>query len=83
MGLYAAMAFEFVTPEAPHRREPRYDLDMASYSIVKTIKDRPDHPSSGWHWEPKQSFHALAHAYRRPTGRINWASSALGPDSLD
>jgi len=35
MGLYAAMAFEFVTPDAPHRREPRYDLDMASHGIVK------------------------------------------------
>jgi hypothetical protein len=66
MGLYAAMAFEFVTPDAPHRPEPRYDLDMASYSIVKTVKDRPDDPASGWHWEPKQSFHALARAYRRP-----------------
>ncbi|WP_211225474.1 abortive phage infection protein [Amycolatopsis nigrescens] len=66
MGLYAAMAFEFVTPDAQHRRdEPRYDVDMASYSIVKPIKDRPDDPASDWHWEPKQAFHALAKAYER------------------
>ncbi|MHC3473323.1 abortive phage infection protein [Streptomyces sp. 7R007] len=64
MGLYAAMAFEFVTPDAPHRADdPRKDLDMASYSITKTVKDRPDDPRSGWHWEPKEAFHALARHY--------------------
>jgi hypothetical protein len=65
MGLYAALAYTFVNPESPHRRERRLDLDMASYSIVKTIRDRPDDPSSGWHWEPKESFHALARQYAR------------------
>jgi hypothetical protein len=66
MGLYAAMAFEFVTPDAPHRPdEPRYDLDMASYSIVKAIRDDPEDPASDWHWEPKQAFHALAGQYGR------------------
>ncbi|MFJ4786205.1 abortive phage infection protein [Streptomyces sp. NPDC088794] len=64
MGLYAAMAFEFVTPDAPHRADnPRYDLDLASYSITKTIKDRPNDPRSDWHWEPKEAFHALARQY--------------------
>ncbi|MDQ1045402.1 abortive phage infection protein [Streptomyces sp. V4I2] len=66
VGLYAAMAFEFVTADAPHRPdEPRYDLDLASYSITKSIKDRPDDPSSGWHWERKEAFHALARRYAR------------------
>jgi len=66
MGLYAAMAFEFVTPDAPHRADdPRKDLDMASYSVTRTIKDRPDDPRSDWHWEPKKAFHALAREYGR------------------
>jgi hypothetical protein len=70
MGLYGAMAFEFVTPDAPHRaHDPRHDLDMASYAITKTVKDRPGDPSSGWHWEPKEAFHALARHYRR--GRVS------------
>ncbi|KOV56191.1 hypothetical protein [Streptomyces sp. MMG1121] len=65
LDLYAAMAFEFVTPDAPHRPgDPRRDLDMASYAITKTVKDRPDDPASGWHWEPKEAFHALARRYR-------------------
>ncbi|WP_328871267.1 abortive phage infection protein [Streptomyces sp. NBC_00287] len=70
MGLYAAMAFEFVTPDAPHRPDsPRHDLDLASYSITKAIKDRPDDPRSDWHWEPKEAYHALARRYRCPQGQ--------------
>jgi hypothetical protein len=66
LGLHAAMAFEFVTPDAPHRPgDPLHDLDMASYSITRTIEDRPYDPASGWHWEPKEAFHALAHRYAR------------------
>ncbi|MFD3442583.1 hypothetical protein ACFWU3_34410 [Streptomyces sp. NPDC058685] len=38
---------------------------MASYSIVKAIRDRPDDPASDWHWEPKESFRALARQYCR------------------
>lgn len=66
MGLYAAMAFEFVTPDAPHRADdPRYDLDMASYAVTRTVQRRPGRPEAGWHWEPKQAFHALARHYGR------------------
>ncbi|MGQ4334343.1 abortive phage infection protein [Streptomyces hayashii] len=64
MGLYAAMAFEFVTPDAPHRpHDPLHDLDLASYAVTRTVQDRPGHPECGWHWEPKQAFHALARHY--------------------
>lgn len=70
MGLYGAMAFEFVTPDAPHRADdPRHDLDMASYAITKTIEDRPYDPRSTWHREPKEAFRALARHYRR--GRVS------------
>lgn len=66
MGLYAAMVFEFVTPDTPHRPDaPRFDLDMASYSITKSVRADPDDPSSDWHWEPKEAFHAVARRYGR------------------
>ncbi|MEU4040330.1 abortive phage infection protein [Streptomyces collinus] len=66
LGLYAAMAFEFVTPDAPHRPgDPLHDLDLASYAITKPLQDRPFDPASGWHWEPKEAFHALARRYAR------------------
>ncbi|BCM65267.1 hypothetical protein EASAB2608_00601 [Streptomyces sp. EAS-AB2608] len=75
-GLYAAMAFEFVNPDAPHRPDaPQYDLDMAGYAITRTLKDRPDAPAPGWHWrEPKEAFHALARRYRagRRAGGRGW-----------
>ncbi len=75
-GLYAAMAFEFVNPDAPHRPDaPQYDLDMASYAITRTLRDRPDAPAPGWHWrEPKEAFHALARRYRagRRAGGHGW-----------
>ncbi|MEU6805588.1 abortive phage infection protein [Streptomyces neyagawaensis] len=66
LGLYAAHAFTFVSPDSPHRPDdPRHDLDMASYALVKPIEARPGTPASGWHWEPKAAFHALARAYRQ------------------
>ena len=68
MNLYSALAYTFVSPDAPHRAKRRLDLDLASYAIVKPIKDRPNDPASGWHWEPKAAFHALARAYGRASG---------------
>lgn len=65
MGLYAALVYNFVSPDSPHRPEPLLDLDMASYSVVKSVKDRPDDPDSPWHWEPKEAFHALARHFAR------------------
>ncbi|MEU6380453.1 abortive phage infection protein [Streptomyces sp. NPDC046909] len=70
MNLYAAMVFEFLTADAPHRPgDPRHDLDMASYGIAKAIQDRPGDPDTGWHWEPKEAFHAVAGAYCRARQR--------------
>lgn len=64
MNLYAAMAFEFVTPDAPHRPDNRrYDLDLASYAITKPIKDDPDDPDSDWHWDPKEAYGTLSRRY--------------------
>ncbi|SOE06945.1 abortive phage infection protein [Streptomyces sp. Ag109_G2-15] len=66
LDLYAAMAFEFVTLDAPHRPgDPRHDLDLASYAITRTVEDRPYDPASPRHWEPKEAFHALARRYAR------------------
>ncbi|MEI5101909.1 abortive phage infection protein [Streptomyces sp. PmtG] len=65
LDLYAAMVYQFVTPDAPHRRERRYDLDMASYSLTKAIWKTEDAPTARWHWEPKESFHAVARHFAR------------------
>nr|WP_206441423.1 abortive phage infection protein [Streptomyces boncukensis] len=69
LGLYAAMAFSFVSPDAPHRPERRYDMDMASYGLVKSIWKTRDKPTPAWHWERKEGFHAVAAHFAHAAGR--------------
>ncbi|GII64855.1 hypothetical protein Skr01_49400 [Sphaerisporangium krabiense] len=68
MNLHAAMVYQFVTPDAPHRRERRHDLDMASYSLTKAIWKTEDAPTPSWHWAPKESFHTVARHFARAAG---------------
>jgi hypothetical protein len=65
LGLRGATVYQFVTPDAPHRQDPRFDLDLASYGIVKPLWGARDRPTSHWHWEPKAAFRALAERYAR------------------
>jgi hypothetical protein len=63
-GVDAAFACTFVCYGYPHRSDPREDLDMASWGVVKVLEHRlgstyPDMP-----WEPKEAFGALADYYR-------------------
>ncbi|GGR88469.1 hypothetical protein GCM10010252_29130 [Streptomyces aureoverticillatus] len=69
MNLHAAMVYQFVTPDAPHRRQRRYDLDIASYSLTKAIWKTEDDPTARWHWEPKESFHAVSRCFARTRPR--------------
>ena len=62
-GVDGAFWFTFAGYERPHRQDPRYDLDLASFGVVKLLdggrgRAYPDLP-----WEPKASFRALAAAY--------------------
>ena len=58
--LMAAAEDALVSPTLTSNDDPLYDLDMASYSLVKSYADKhgttyPDMP-----WEPKESFKAVA-----------------------
>ena len=60
IGVDGAFVFTFVSPTFPYNEDSKYDLDMASYSLVKSYADKhgttyPDMP-----WEPKKSFKAVA-----------------------
>ncbi|MFZ0926672.1 MAG: abortive infection protein [Halobacteriota archaeon] len=63
-GVDGAFVFTFAFPIYTYDSDPRYDLDMASTSLVKSYGDGkhgatyPDMP-----WEPKESFRALADYY--------------------
>lgn len=63
-GVDAAFACTFVCYGLPYRDDPRTDLDMASWGVVKVLDGGlgdtyPDLP-----WEPKAAFTALADRYR-------------------
>jgi hypothetical protein len=64
-GVDAAFVCTFVCYGMPYRSDPREDLDMASWGVVKVLEDRlgdtyPDMP-----WEPKAAFGAVAERYAR------------------
>ena len=62
-GVDTAFVNTFVSYHLPHRRDPRLDLDMASYGVVKVLEDRPGHSYPDIPWEPKAAFTALADSY--------------------
>lgn len=55
-----AHIYTFVNPGAPHSPDRDHDIDMASFSIVKTIRARHEDPYSPYRWEHKEAFRALA-----------------------
>jgi hypothetical protein len=52
--------FTFVSPTFPYHEDPKYDLDMASYSLVKSYADKHGTTYLDMPWEPKKSFQAVA-----------------------
>jgi hypothetical protein len=64
-GIDSAFVFTFVQYPLPHRGDPRADLDMASYGIVKVYEDRRGDTYPDMTWEPKAAFTTLADNYSR------------------
>ncbi|GII94403.1 hypothetical protein [Sinosporangium siamense] len=56
--IQGAYVFEFIEPWHPHSPDPRHDLDMAGYSIVKVTPH-----GDAYTWEPKAAFHEIARLY--------------------
>ncbi|WP_329790285.1 hypothetical protein V1227_40200 [Lentzea sp. DG1S-22] len=52
--------YSVISPDSPHHPTCRdRDYDMASYSLLRTIRERFDDDNSPYRLEPKQSFHAF------------------------
>ena len=64
-GVDATFVFIFALYDHPHRPDgdPRDDLDLASYGIVKVYEDRHGDTYPDLPWEPKAAFTALAEIY--------------------
>ena len=59
-GVHGIFVMTFVSPTLIHSANPRTDLDMASFSLVKSYQDRTGASYPDLHWEPKQAFGAVA-----------------------
>ncbi|MFI6100073.1 hypothetical protein ACIA8G_31370 [Lentzea sp. NPDC051213] len=59
--LMGAHLYSVISPDLPHHPTCRdRDYDMASYSLLRTMRDRFDDENSPYRLEPKKSFHAFA-----------------------
>jgi hypothetical protein len=63
VGVDTTFWFTFAGYELPRRKDPRYDLDMASYGLVRILEDERGTTYPDLAWEPKEAFYALAAAY--------------------
>ena len=55
--------FTFVSPALPYNKNPILDLDMASYSIVKSLIGSKGKTYPDMTWEPKESFCIVANFF--------------------
>lgn len=62
-GVDSAFVNTFARYDLPHRGDPRDDLDLASYGVVKVLEDRLGEAYPDMPWEPKAAFTALAGRY--------------------
>jgi hypothetical protein len=65
VGVDAGFWFTFAGYRLPHRAEPRFDLDLASFGVVKILDGATGTRYPEMAWEPKASFDALAARYRQ------------------
>jgi hypothetical protein len=63
-GVEGAFVSTFISQITPFSEDPRYDLDMASESLVKYLEGASRGKTySDMRWEPKESFRAVARYY--------------------
>ncbi|WP_240687216.1 glycoside hydrolase family 113 [Amycolatopsis suaedae] len=62
-GVHGCFVFTFSLKDYPHHQDPRFDLDMAAFGVVKVSAEDPTR------WERKEAFHELARQYSELAGR--------------
>lgn len=63
VGVNSAFWFTFANYDKPSDPDPRFDLDMASYGLVRVLDSGHGTTYPDMQWEPKAAFHALARTY--------------------
>ncbi len=64
-GVNGAFVFTFTMPTMKYSEDPLRDFDKASYSLVKSYKDKHGATYPDMTWEPKESFRAVADYYAK------------------
>lgn len=65
-GVDGCFVYTFIIPALTHSEDPRKDLDMASYGLVKSLASKGQGTTApGVSWEPKESFTAVADYFAR------------------
>lgn len=62
-GIDSTFVFTFVSPVLTYNENPKFDLDMASYSLVKSYAGEQGTTYPDMTWEPKEAFYAVADYY--------------------
>ncbi len=63
--VYGSFIFTFAMETYPHSADPLFDLDRASYGVVKMLANGKGTTYPDMPWEPKESFAAVAQFYGR------------------
>jgi hypothetical protein len=63
-GIEGIFVFTFVAPVFLHNENPLFDLDMASYGIVKSYNNKKGETYPDMSWEPKEAFYVVADKYK-------------------
>jgi hypothetical protein len=61
--VFAAFVFTFISYNYVHNDDPKYDLDMASYGVVKSTPGIYNNRFENLQWIPKDAFYALGNYY--------------------
>lgn len=69
LGVHSVAMAEFIHPTHPHSPNPKYDMDIASMAITKTIRDDFTDWATTYRFEPKEAFYAIADYYAACAGR--------------
>lgn len=69
VGVDSAFVFTFISPLLTYHEDPRYDFDMASYSLVKSYADKHGTTYPDMSWEPKKAFQAVADYFSKQPPR--------------
>jgi hypothetical protein len=68
--VYGAYVYDFVQPQLPHSTDARFDLDMASYGIVRPLA----HGDTA-RWQRKAAFETVAAHYGKARKQQDWGTS--------